>query len=103
MKRFAFYSVFLIILFAALLALAVPAWAESVPAAGTATGTPPTAAQAEGAAMDQMSEEEMAEQEYKPPEQRADDTMMATVVAAVFGIPVASWFIVRSYRKAKKN
>ncbi len=40
---------------------------------------------------------------YKPIEQPADDSTMAIIAAAVFGLPVLGWLVVRSAKKGKKK
>ncbi len=40
---------------------------------------------------------------YTPVEQRADDSGMALIVAMVFGLPVASWLVIRMVKKSRNR
>ena len=90
MRQTALY--FLLIVFILIL-LIVPA----VAMAASMPGMPMGEGTQTGAVKDTNSAD------YKPPQQAADDSTMAAIASAIFGIPVAAWFISRSVRKAKKT
>ena len=41
--------------------------------------------------------------DYKPEEKAADNSYMALVSSAIFGTPVALWFVTRSIKKTAKK
>jgi len=90
MRQTALYIV-LIAFILILLIVPAAAMAESMPGMDMGEGT-------QTGAMEGMDHAN-----YKPPEQRADDSTMAAIASGVFGLPIAGWFITRSVRKAKKN